>query len=107
MVLEYGKILPGDWRLPCTVEYLRFLSDGYTSPALVNTVGDGQWEEGDVFFGVQFSNYWSGREYGPDETGTTAWVADVDDKEFGFADKTINRYCVWPVRARFDPAFPE
>ena len=100
---------PGDWRLPHPVEYLNFLSDDYVSPALVNTVGDDVWEEGDAFYGVQSSTYWSGRTWagGSDTTGLNAWVVSMEDKTFGFADKDVNHYSVWPVRARHDPALPD
>jgi hypothetical protein len=50
----------GDWRLPNSKELQSLLQCDYFDPALSNTVGDGQWSEGDAFFGVsQSRDYFS------------------------------------------------
>ena len=53
----------GDWRLPTKEEWEAFCSLVYDNPALVNTVGDAKWSEGDAFIGVQSSDYWSSTDY--------------------------------------------
>jgi collagen triple helix repeat protein len=50
--------MAGDWRLPTKEEWAAFMSTVYDNPALVNTVGDAQWLEGDAFTGVQSAYYW-------------------------------------------------
>ena len=37
-----------DWRLPTEAELLAFMSTDYKDPAVVNTVGNAQWSEGDA-----------------------------------------------------------
>lgn len=80
----------GDWRLPTVEEWGDLISKEFTSPALDNTVGDGPWQEGDAFTGVQLSDYW---------TSATTWAIDMDQ------GKLIQRgyyelISVWPVRNR-------
>jgi hypothetical protein len=85
----------GDWRLPTKAEWEAFMSKVYVNPALVNTVGDAQWSEGDAFTGVQYSYYfyWSST----DADSTFAWCAEMRD---GIVDSTFKvlTYYVWPVR---------
>ena len=85
----------GDWRLPTKTEWESFMSADYAFPALVNTVGDVQWSEGDAFTGVQSSSYWSSTEY----ASTRTWQAFMD---IGSMSHTFNHddhfAYVWPVR---------
>ncbi len=85
----------GDWRLPTYEEWMAFMSTVYSTPALVDTVGDAQWSGGNAFIGVQPNNYyWS--------TGIDsifANVAYVNDGSMRFKRKTISTSTfVWPVR---------
>ncbi|MCJ7538885.1 MAG: DUF1566 domain-containing protein [Desulfobacterales bacterium] len=88
---------PGDWRLPTPAEWVAFMSAVYESPALVNTVGDAQWSEGDAFTGVQSNIYWStecGTECEPGE----AWIALMGSGGMGHWREDIPSLYVWPVR---------
>ena len=85
----------GDWRLPTKAEWEAFMSKVYVNPALVNTVGDAQWSEGDAFTGVQFDVYfyWSSTEA---ESGF-AWCAKMRDGSMFDTFKPLTYY-VWPVK---------
>ena len=65
----------------------------YDNTALVNTVGDAQWSEGDAFTGVQSYVYWSSTEIDSD----LAWYGNMTNGNTYFNLK-VNHYCVWPVR---------
>jgi hypothetical protein len=83
-----------EWRLPTKAEWEAFMSAVYEKPALVNTVGDAQWSEGDAFTGVQSYFYWTS-----DVSGTeSAWFADT---RFGLTDLsyTGDASYIWPVRS--------
>ena len=84
----------GVWRLPTKAEWEAFYSIVYDNPALVNTVGDAQWSEGDAFTAVQSYNYWSSTEY--DSYG--AWVAYMGYGDMNGYGKGYSGY-VWPVRS--------
>jgi hypothetical protein len=50
----------GDWRLPSIKELLSLIDYRFRNPVLPNTIGDGQWTEGDPFSNVQVTGrYWS------------------------------------------------
>jgi len=86
---------PGDWRLPTKEEWEAFYSTVYDNPALVNTMGDGQWsEDGDAFIRVQSFHYWSSTEY----DSSNAWYAAM---YFGVMANDYKDYSlyVWPVRS--------
>ena len=87
----------GDWRLPTKAEWEAFMSAVYKNPALVNTVGDAQWSEGDAFTGVQFDVYfyWSSTEY---EDSGYAWCAKMRDGSMTWTFDPLTYY-VWPVRS--------
>jgi hypothetical protein len=87
----------GDWRLPTKAEWEAFMSQVYKNPALVNTVGDAQWSEGDAFNGVQFDVYfyWSSTEY---ENSGYAWCAKMRDGSMTWTFDPLTYY-VWPVRS--------
>ena len=86
--------MPLDWRLPTKAEWEAFYSTVYDNPALVNTVGDAQWSEGDAFTGVQSYFYWSSTEY---DSGL-AWSAHMFYGSMDNYDKVSYNY-VWPVRS--------
>ena len=85
----------GDWRLPTKTEWELFMSADYDFPALVNTVGDVQWSEGDAFTGVQSSSYWSSTEYA--QTRTWRAFMDIGSMSHTYIDDHFFAY-VWPVR---------
>ncbi len=94
----------GDWRLPTKEELSAFKSTVYTGPALVDTIGYGQWSEGDVFTGVQSANYWSSTI-----TGTILippvliYYMDMNNGDTSSCEQTTTGDCedsyVWPVRS--------
>jgi len=90
----------GDWRLPTKEEWEEFMSPVYNNPALVNTVGDGQWSQGDAFTDVgAYANqsiYWSSTVY-QDDTQKMWWGAmSTGTTDHSYGDDTYHR--VWPVR---------
>ncbi len=87
----------GDWRLPTKEEWLAFMCQGFTDPALVNTNGDGQWAEDKVeaFTGVIKHYYWSSDEFSFEK----AWHAYMGDGKIYAGYKEHSKYYnVWPVR---------
>ena len=86
----------GDWRLPTKEEWEAFMSTVYDDPALVNTIGNAQWSEGDAFTGVRSYYYWSSTEYEYDSDG--AWIASMSPGCMGILNKDNDNY-VWPVRS--------
>lgn len=86
-----------DWRLPTINEWTRFVSWAvYDTPALVNTVGDAKWSEGDAFNRVQSDVYWSMTEGG--ESDLVWWIF----MKYGTEDQMLKNNpfgaYVWPVR---------
>lgn len=86
---------PGDWRLPTKKEWEEFCSTGYINPALVNTVGDDKWSEGDGFIGVQSGFYWSSTEEGE----YNACYVYLYDGVGGEGSRWYGNVYVWPVRS--------
>ena len=84
---------PGEWKLPTKAEWKAFMSKVYREPALVNTVGDGQWSEGDAFYYVMSADFWSRTA----EDAADAWSADMGNGETYIDWKTRSMY-IWPVR---------
>ena len=87
----------GEWRLPNRRELLTILHDGYLGPSLSDTVGTGQWSEGDPFFNVQPDKYWSSTTYPLSGGPVYAQFVDVDDGFLSSTNKS-NALYVWPVR---------
>ena len=83
----------GDWRLPTKEEWQAFYDSNYESPALSNTAGDNQWEEGDAFYGVQSGGYWSSTAFWV----PTAWHVSMTDGNIHNISTASDGY-VWPVR---------
>ena len=90
---------PGDWRLPTKGEWEAFISTVYYNPALVNTVGDAQWSEGDAFTEVQ-RLYWSSTE----ESSNHAWNVDMltGSISYYYKEEETGHMSVWPVRSGND-----
>ena len=86
----------GDWRLPTREEWVAFYSTVYDNPALVNTVGDAQWSEGDAFTEVQSGYYWSSTE--PEHDSSYAWFLRMYYGTMGYSLKGYYND-VWPVRS--------
>jgi hypothetical protein len=89
-----------DWRLPNLRELQSLVHYGFygTGPnlALPDTIGTGQWSDGDPFIGVQPWHYWTSTSRA--SLTTQAWSVDVRSGEVGFYPKATSLYGVWPVR---------
>jgi len=85
----------GDWRLPTKTEWEAFMSNVYRNPALVNTVGDAKWSEGDAFWRVWGSIYWSSTQNEIDES--YAYGADMILGQIE-CDLKVTPNFIWPVR---------
>ena len=56
--------VPGSWRMPNLLELISLIHYGYSSPALPNKNGDGQWADNDPFTGVAVNGtYWTSTVY--------------------------------------------
>jgi len=88
----------GDWRLPTMDEVEVFISPIYDLPALVNTMGDLQWKEGDAFTGVKTTQYWSSTEY----DSNSAYVAELAYGSLYYHCLKDTNRLVWPVRSGDD-----
>ena len=86
--------MQGDWRLPTSNEFQDFMCEEYFNPAVCDTVGTGQWSEGEPFNNV-LDFYWSSTEYELDPDN-----ANVGSIKLGgvFYDLKTSSYYVWPVR---------
>jgi hypothetical protein len=60
----------GDWRLPNITELLSLMNYRFSSPALSNAMGTGQWVAGDPFLNVKSDGYWS--------STSTAWAPTTE-----------------------------
>ena len=86
-----------DWRLPNRFELASLLTLEYTTFAVPDTTGTGQWSEGDPFNNLQSFSYWSSttRAARPD----IAWFVHMADGGVSHSIKTDYYFYVWPVRA--------
>jgi hypothetical protein len=84
----------GDWKLPNRKELFSLIHDDYTTPAVPDTEGIGQWSEGDPFINVLSSFYWSSTSHG---FASYAWSLSMLDGFMDALDKSNNSY-IWPVR---------
>ena len=85
----------GAWRLPNYRELLSLLDLGYDHSALPDTMGTGQWSNGDAFSDVQPSTYWTSTTYAGDQNA--AWAIDLGSGKAQYDQKTVP-YWIWPVR---------
>lgn len=84
----------GDWRLPNRNELNSLIDVRFSSPALPNTAGTGQWTTGNPFTNVQSLFYWSST------TATTpnfTWLVSMNVGSIVADDKSLSNN-VWPVR---------
>jgi hypothetical protein len=86
---------PGDWRLPNRKELDSLIALPYFSPALCNTLGTGQWMEGDPFTNVQLDIYWTSTSSA--DHPNYAWLVYLYHGLMDY-DRTTSKYYVWPVR---------
>lgn len=70
------------------------IDSGYSSPAVTNAYGDGQWMQENAFVDVQTVNYWSNTPF----TAISAFFANFDLGNVAPAARS-NVYRVWPVRS--------
>ena len=97
--LEHGDCylldnsVPGDWRVPTVRELHSLVSFTYRDPALSNTGGDGKWQDGDPFTGIEsYYTYWTSTN---DVGGY--WFVNSSDGALGYSNLQTNRV-VWPVK---------
>ncbi len=95
-VLADGSIA-GDWRLPSRLELESLLALGYYDPALSNSTGTDQWEEGNAFTGVQ-SNYYYWSSTTSKIDSSSAWYVHMGYGFVGYFNKDCQKLSVWPVR---------
>jgi hypothetical protein len=87
--------IAGDWRLPNINELVSVIHYGYFSPALPNTAGTAQWEEGDPFTNVQSWNYWTSTTRM--NSGGSAWCVAFTNG-YSLNSTKSNSLYVWCVR---------
>ncbi len=88
----------GEWRLPNVREQFSLIHFGLTLPALPNTVGTGQWAEGDPFWGVVvqcLQPYWTSSTN--NAYRVDAWRVEMCNGATYPAHKS-SLMAVWPVR---------
>ena len=87
--------ITGDWRLPNKKELESLIHHGVWFPAVPNTVGTGQWTEGDPFIGLQSNLYWSSTTV--ETSPGIAWFVNMGGGRPSNTEKT-SEYWMWPVR---------
>ncbi len=88
----------GDWRLANVKELQSLIHYGISSPAVPDTLGTGQWSQGDPFNNVQSSDdYWSSTTDA--SSAPSAWLVYFSNGYVGDGNKTSTKY-VWCVRDR-------
>ena len=88
--------VPGQWRLGNVRELQSLMHYGVVAPAVPNTVGTGQWGEGDPFSGIQLNAaYWSSTTYA--NSTDSAWRVDMFNGSVNATLKSLLKH-VWPVR---------
>ncbi len=85
-----------DWRLPNRFELESLLTLEYTTYAVPDTAGTGQWSEGDPFNNLQYFSYWSSTSLA--SLYYQAWCVSMDDGHVGPVTKNEYYFPVWPVR---------
>ncbi len=99
--------MAGNWRLPTLEEWEAFVCTSFWGPAIFNTMGDGQWTQGDPFNDVVSHHYWSSTEHNDEEaygldsyagTYNIPFRKDSCDMPMGEYCDMYNYFLVWPVR---------
>ena len=87
--------IAGQWRVPNVRELLSLVHYGAHSPCVSDTLGTGQWSEGDPFSGVLNSTYWTSTRH-PTYINN-AWYVYLGDPDMndGYKENPRN---IWPVR---------
>jgi hypothetical protein len=87
----------GDWRLATKEEWDAFICTQYTDPVLCDTLGKGQWSEGDPFTNLPPGqrHYWTSTDPGSD---IFAYGLRLDLGTFHLVHKSNYQYHIWPVR---------
>ena len=86
--------IAGDWRLPTQESWEAFVCSEFTNPAICNTSGRSQWQEGNPFNNIQHDLHWSATEIDADNV----WGLFLSDGGETFGHKTGSDGIVWPVR---------
>ena len=86
----------GDWHLANRFELESLLHMGGYGPAVPDTLGTGQWSQGDPFNNVQSTFYWSSSTVA--SFSTTAWFVNFFNGVVDGFDKDVLNY-VWCVRS--------
>jgi len=85
----------GDRRLPNALELMSLVHFAYDNPALPDTSGSGQWQEGDPFTNVE-NDYWSSTTEAAGDNDR-AWEIWFNYGTPNLFLKTTSGY-TWPVR---------
>ncbi len=87
--------IAGDWGLANRFELESLLHLGVFTPAVPDTLGTGQWSQGDPFNNVQSSFYWSSTTLA--NFTTNAWFVSFNVGSVGNDSKSSSKH-VWCVR---------
>jgi hypothetical protein len=87
----------GDWRLPNIRELLSLVDYAFFGPSLPNTLGTGQWTEGNPFMKVQQFYYWSSTAGDIAQGPNAKWFVLFTSGAAHGNDPNFGAY-VWPVR---------
>ena len=90
----------GDWRLPGIAEWEFFVDLRFDNPAVSNALGNARWSEGDPFFDVRSTHYWSS-DSGSDDP-SQAYIISMQWGHKNAYPKT-RIFDVWPVRVNAGP----
>ncbi len=87
----------GDWYLATIKEYVSLIHYGVFNPAVPDTIGTGQWSQGDPFNNVQTGGgYWSSTTTASDNA--EAWAVNFVEGDAGLiGNKSLGGF-VWCVR---------
>ncbi len=86
----------GDWHLVNRFELESILHLGVSDPAVPDTLGTGQWSQGDPFNNVLSVFYWSSTSNASNTSD--AWIVSLFDGFVSNVDKDSGDFFVWCVR---------